>query len=134
MFNHQVASTWAPNVSFVNSRYHFMGCSRARAQFNISNKNLTLISTNGGFKKTFADSNVYFQQHQGQILILVLYIDNLYIIGSYTQGIHNLKAQLQTLYKGLLQKILGVEFLQATQGIVLYLTTNSLYYRSTIAG
>jgi hypothetical protein len=60
MFNHQVASTWAPNVSFVNSRYHFMGCTRAHAQFNSSNKNLTLISTNGGFKKTFADSNIYF--------------------------------------------------------------------------
>lgn len=45
---------------------------------------------------------------------------------------HNLKAQLQTLYKmtnlGFMQNHLGIEILQATQGILLRLTTYSLYY------
>lgn len=39
-----------------------------------------------GPSKTSADSNVYFQRHPKQIFILILYVDDLYITGSSSQG------------------------------------------------
>jgi hypothetical protein len=74
--------------------------------------------------KITADSNVYYREYHGHIIILILYVDDLYITGSNAQGIVALKCFLVHTYEmtdlGLLRKFLGVQFLQIDHSVLLH--------------
>ena len=77
-----------------------------------------------GFTCTIANSNVCSYIDNDNIIILVLYVDDLYITGSNTIGITRLKQYLTFNYimtnLGMLTKFLGVQFEQRHNNIFLH--------------
>lgn len=79
---------------------------------------------NKGMSRKQADSNVYYTTHVSSAVMLVLYVDDLLITGSDPHAIATLKRLLQKEFKmvelSLIQKFLGVQFLQTDGGILLH--------------
>lgn len=65
-----------------------------------------------GLKRNTIDPNIYYRQSQTLILILIPYVDDIYLTSSDTLGVAHLKRQLTGNYDmidlGLLQKFLKV--------------------------
>ena len=65
------------------------------------------------FQRWKYDPNVYLQQYDGNILIIVLYFDNIFITGSTLSSISFIKTTLhdsfEMSYLGLLRQFLGIE-------------------------
>ena len=76
-----------------------------------------------GFTKFHSDLNFYILQWDDSYLLLVLYIDDLIIIGSTESIIDSVKSTLQDIflmiYLGLLHYFLGIEIHQSSSGITL---------------
>ena len=84
----------------------------------------------GGLLHTQADSNVYYRQNTSNILILIPYVDDIYITGLDCQGIIQLKKFLQAMYimidLGKLSKFLGVNFDQSASSVFLHQTAYTM--------
>jgi len=61
-----------------------------------------------GLSRSYKDDFVFWQQHQGKNLLLVVFVDDI-IINDDAQGIVDLKCFLQTKNLGFLQYFLGIE-------------------------
>ena len=74
-----------------------------------------------GFSHYLSDSNVYILRQDNELLILVLYVDDLILTGSSTILIDKVKFDLQQQfdmeYLGLLHYFLGLQVTQSTYGI-----------------
>ena len=74
-----------------------------------------------GFIRCKPDPNVYFLQHDGSILLIVLYVDDLLMTGNLTSAIDLAKLALHNRFSmtdlGLLHYFLGLEVSQSTLGI-----------------
>ena len=68
------------------------------------------------FQRCKYDPNVYLQQYYGNIIIIVLYVDDILIIGSTLSSISFIKTTLHDAFKmsdlGLLKQFLGLEISQ----------------------
>ena len=77
-----------------------------------------------GLHKTTTDPNVYYRERHWRIIILIFYVDDLYITRFDAQGIVALNRFLAYTYEmtdlGLLKKFLGVKFLQTDHGVLLH--------------
>ena len=73
-----------------------------------------LLSQN--FQRCRSDPNVYLQKHDGHIIIIVLYVDDLLIIGSTVASISAIKT---TLHNGPFEMSdLGLKIEQNSDGIM----------------
>ncbi|EOY13638.1 Cysteine-rich RLK (RECEPTOR-like protein kinase) 8, putative [Theobroma cacao] len=74
-------------------------------------------------KKSKCDHSVFYRQSDTGIILLVVYIDDIVIIGSDTAGISSLKSFLHTQFQtkdlGFLKYFLGVEVTRSKKGIFL---------------
>ena len=79
-----------------------------------------LLSQN--FQRCRSDPNVYLQQSDGHIIIIVLYVYDLLITGSTVASILDIKTALHNAFEmsdlGLLKQFLGLEIEQNYDGIV----------------
>ena len=79
-----------------------------------------LLSQN--FQRCRSDPNVYLQQHDDHIIIIVLYVDDLLITGSTIASISAIKTALHNAFEmsdlGLLKQFLGLEIKQNYDGIM----------------
>jgi hypothetical protein len=77
-----------------------------------------------GFTPSSQDGNLYYLREGHQILILVLYVDDLLITGNYSRKIAWLHAQLhrrfEMTYLGILSKVLGLQFEHTPDGLRLH--------------
>ena len=75
------------------------------------------------FARCKSDPNVYLQQYEGHLLIIVLYVDVLLIIGSRLASINFIKTALHEVFDmsdlGLLRRFLGLEITQYFDGIMI---------------
>ena len=67
------------------------------------------------FQRCRSDTNVYLQQHDGNIIIIVLYSDDLLIIGSTVSSISAIKTALHNAFE---MSDLGLEIEQNYDGIM----------------
>ena len=78
-----------------------------------------LLSQN--FQRCKTDPNVYFRQHYGNIIIIVLYVDYILIIGSTLASIAFIKTTLNDAFEmsdlGPLKLFLALELAQEFDGI-----------------
>jgi hypothetical protein len=78
-------------------------------------------------KQSFQDGNLYYQKQNGKTVVLVLYVDDLFITGNGISGInqfkHRLKSKFKTTDLGLITKYLGLEFQKSPDGLVVHQTT-----------
>jgi hypothetical protein len=78
-------------------------------------------------KRTSAEANIYYFRRASNIIILVLYVDDLLITSSDSFYITSLKKALSHEFEmkdlGLIQKILGIQVVQTSTGILLHQTT-----------
>ena len=74
-----------------------------------------------GFKRTSLDSNLYIKTTDSDIILLVIYVDDLIITGSSTSLIQGIKQNLCQSFDmtdlGLMHYCLGVEVWQQSSGI-----------------
>ena len=74
------------------------------------------------FQRCRSDPNVYLKQHDGHIIIIVLYVYELLIIGSIVASISAIKTVLHNAFEmsdlGLLKQFLGLEIEQNSDGIM----------------
>ena len=79
-----------------------------------------LLSQN--FQMCKSDPNVYIQQYDGNLIIIVLYVDELLIIGSTVTSISVTKTALHNAFEmsnlGLLKQFLGLKIEQTFNGIM----------------
>ena len=79
-----------------------------------------LLSHN--FERCKSDPNVYLQQYEGNLLIIVLYVDDLLITKSTLASITFIKTALHDAFEmsdlGLLRQFLGIEISQDYDGIM----------------
>jgi hypothetical protein len=72
-------------------------------------------------KQSFQDCNLCYHKQNDKIVILVLYVDDLFVIGSDISGIAQLKHRLRSKFQmtdlGLITKYLGLEFRKSTEGL-----------------
>ena len=73
-----------------------------------------LLSQN--FQRCRSDPNVYIQQHDGHIIIIVLYVDDLLITGSTVASISVIKTALRNAFE---MSDLGLEIEQNYDGIMI---------------
>jgi hypothetical protein len=78
-------------------------------------------------KQSSADGNLYYTRHNGKLIILVLYVDDLFITGNDITFINKLKTQLHQKFEmtnlGPCNQYLGLEFEQTPQGLRLHQTS-----------
>ncbi|KAJ0778869.1 putative RNA-directed DNA polymerase [Helianthus annuus] len=76
-----------------------------------------------GMVRSAYDHSVFFRHHQGQRIILVVYVDDIIITGDDEDGITKLKQFLQSQFQisdlGRLRYFLGIEVSRSPQGILL---------------
>ena len=72
-----------------------------------------LLSQN--FQRCISDPNVYLQQHDGHIIIIFLYVDDLLITGSTAASISTIKTALHNAFE---MSDLGLEIEQNYDGIM----------------
>ena len=74
-----------------------------------------------GFQQSNADHTLFFKHHQGKVVILVVYVDDIVITGNDDEGIQSLKKMLAKSFEvkdlGFLHFFLGIEVAYGTQGI-----------------
>ena len=74
------------------------------------------------FQRCRSDPNVYLQQSDGHLIIIVLYVDDLLITGSTLASISAIKTALHNAFEmrdlGLLKQFLGLEIEQNSDGIM----------------
>src|SRR5713226_2697619 len=79
-----------------------------------------LLSQN--FQRCKSDMNVYIQKYDGNLIIIVLYVDDLLITGSTVTSISVIKTALHNAFEmsdlGLLKQFLGLEIEQNYDGIM----------------
>jgi hypothetical protein len=75
-------------------------------------------------KQSFFGGNLYYIKHGAKIVIIVLYVDNLFVTGNDLPKIQWLKTQLMTRFKmtdlGLITKYLGLQFTKTDEGLLLH--------------
>jgi hypothetical protein len=80
-----------------------------------------------GLKRTSANPNVYYHRHGKSIILLILYVDDLFITSSDSEGIISLKIALSNEFEmkdfGLMKKFLGIEVTQVHHGILFHQTS-----------
>ena len=78
-----------------------------------------LLSQN--FQRCRSDPNVYLQQHDGHIIIIFLYVDDLMITGSTIASISAIKTALHNAFEmsdlGLLKQFLGLKISKILMGL-----------------
>ena len=65
-----------------------------------------------GFTKIKADSNLYYKFEEGNPMILLLYVDNLFVTGGdglITDTMRKLAAEFEMKYLGMMHYFLGME-------------------------
>ena len=76
-----------------------------------------------GLQKSKSDHSVFYQNSSSCIILLVVYVDDIVIIGSDSTGISSLKSflhgQFHTKDLGMLRYFLGVEVMRSKHGIFL---------------
>ena len=76
-----------------------------------------------GMQKSKANHFVFYGNSKASIILLVVYVDDIFIIGSDTPGISSLKSFLHgnfhTKDLGMLKYFLGVEVMRSKRGILL---------------
>jgi len=81
-----------------------------------------LISS--GFDRCHSDPTVYTQKHGTDLLILVLYVDDLILTGSSSSMIQSIQQALMGQFEmtdlGLLHYFLGLQVLQSSEGISIF--------------
>ena len=74
------------------------------------------------FQRCRSNPNVYLQQYNVHIIIIVLYVDELLITGSTFSSISTIKAALHNAFEmsdlGLLKQFLGLEIEKNSDGIM----------------
>ena len=74
------------------------------------------------FQRCKSDPNVYIQQYDGHLIIIVLYVDDLLITGSIVASISAIKTALHNAFEmsnlGLLKQFLGLKIEQNYDGIM----------------
>ena len=74
------------------------------------------------FQRCRSDPNVYLHQHDGHLIIIVLYFDDLLITSSTFASISAIKTALHNAFEmsdlGLLKQFLGLEIEQTSDGIM----------------
>lgn len=82
-------------------------------------------------ERSQADPNLYLLQNQGDILLLILYVDNLYVKGSHPQLIDDLALALMKEFamtnQGTISKYLGVSFVHTLGGLLLHQDPYALF-------
>lgn len=77
-----------------------------------------------GLHRSQADSNLYILEHHGEIVLLILYVDDLYLTGSHPQLIHDLATSFMAEFAmtdlGAISKYLGVHFVHTSGGLLLH--------------
>ena len=77
-----------------------------------------------GLRRSISDANLYFMHQDGETLIVLLYVDDLFITGSSPQLISWLKTFLHKEFDmtdlGLIRRYLGISFEQVLLGIFLH--------------
>ena len=77
-----------------------------------------------GFIRSECDSNLYFTNKNGKTTILLLYVDDLIIIGNDTENIKNLKSKLHEDFEmtdlGAASHYLGIEIHRKEEGIFIH--------------
>jgi hypothetical protein len=76
-----------------------------------------------GIKRSNSDANLYYKGIGQNLVIMIVYIDDLLIKGSNDQQIAHLKQQMQNIFNitdlGLIKKYLGIEFHRTAEGIMI---------------
>ena len=74
------------------------------------------------FERCKSDPNVYLQQYERNLLIIVQYVDDILITGSTLASINFIKTALHVAFEmsdlGLLRQYLGIEITQEFDGIM----------------
>ena len=74
------------------------------------------------FQRCRSDPNVYLQNYDGNLIIIVLYVDELLITGSTVASISAIKTPLHNAFEmsdlGPLKQFLGLEIEQNSDGIM----------------
>ncbi|OAE23571.1 hypothetical protein AXG93_4316s1020 [Marchantia polymorpha subsp. ruderalis] len=90
--------------------------------------------TTQGLRKSTTDQNLYFHEDNGLLILLILYVDDVYLTGNNLPHIARLWTEIQTAFKmtdlGTLSHSLGIEFLISHDGIRL---TQRQYIESMLA-
>ena len=77
-----------------------------------------------GFARCHSDPTVYIQKEETDLLILVLYVDDLILTGSSSSMIQSVQQQLMEQFDmtdlGLLHYFLGLQVHQSSNGIFIY--------------
>ena len=104
---------------FCNLKKSLYGLKQAPREW-YSKMDAFLLSQN--FQRCRSDPNVYLKQHDGHIIIIVLYFDDLLITGSTISSISAIKTALHNAFEmsalGLLKQFLGLEIEQNSDGIM----------------
>lgn len=86
---------------------------------------------NMGLVRSRADPNLYLLQNQGDILLLILYVNDLCLIGNHPQLIHDLATALMEEFSMTdlitISKYLGVHFVHTSEGLLLHQAPFALY-------
>ena len=73
-----------------------------------------------GFERCKSDPNVYFQYLDEYFMIILLYVDDIFITGSFIADISSIKSSLHNVFSmidlGLLKQILGLQIEQFDAG------------------
>ncbi|XP_057434172.1 uncharacterized protein LOC130726869 isoform X2 [Lotus japonicus] len=76
-----------------------------------------------GLRRSESDHTVFFKQTNKGCILLVVYVDDIVITGSDSEGIGNLKTFLQTKFQtkdlGILKYFLGIEVMYSKNGIMI---------------
>jgi hypothetical protein len=77
-----------------------------------------------GFTRTHGDHNLYYLRQGRHIVLLILYVDDVFITGSDATLVAIVKTTLQQLFRmvdlGPIEKYLGVEFVPCSEGIFMH--------------
>ena len=107
-------------VEFVISKNHYMAYKQSlRVWFG----KFSEVIEKFGMRKRKSDHFVFYENSQAGIILLVVYVDDIIIIGDDMEGISSLKSflhgQFHTKDLGMLKYFLGIEVMRSKHGIFL---------------
>ena len=77
--------------------------------------------------RSAADPNLYIRRTGKSIVLILLYVDDLFVTGSHPEEITEVKEMLKKQYEmkdlGRIQKYLGIEFVLSKEGIIMHQST-----------
>lgn len=101
-------------------RKSLYGLKQASRQWNLK---LTEALTQGGYAQSKYDYSLFTKRSEGNIVILLIYVDDLLITRSNIDMINELKQILHQSFKmkdlGMLKYFLGIEVMRSSEGVVL---------------